>query len=539
QEKTEKSFQLSFLGIDAAAEGPFKKGKKASYLANYRYSTVGVLVDIGALPSGVAPTYQDFSFNLAFPLAAGAVNVWAVIGDGVFNEKFSSGGKNYLNTTSLIGGVTLTNSVNKSTAVTTTVSATHVHDNYFSSQIVNNILTETFWTKNSGLSLRVSTQLNKKLSPRSLLRSGLILSYRDYEIGQRYIDFADNRKLKTPYGSEGVTQYAQAYVQWKKVMGDKFTLNAGLHGIYVLHNRRYSVEPRLGLSYQVSESGSLAAAVGLHSRLQPLMLYDQMFVQPDGTISYLNRNLDLSRSLHYQFSYNRQINTSLRARAEFYYQSLFRIPVYYSGSGSAYATSFSALNVFGEYLGRTQNIDAIQLANKGTGENYGLELSLDKKFSKNHYFLFTATLYRSHYKGADGVTRNTSFNGQHIVTALAGKEYRTGVRKSNIVELSARVSWAGNNPQTPIDIASSLKQSAQVYDYSRSYESVLPNYFRLDVHVGFRKSRPKAAHIWSLDFRNFTNQQNPRYEYLNFNTQTIGYEYQLGFIPVLSYRIEF
>ncbi len=78
-----------------------------------------------------------------------------------------------------------------------------------------------------------------------------------------------------------------------------------------------------------------------------------------------------------------------------------------------------------------------------------------------------------------------------------------------------------------------------MYDYSRSYESILPDYFRLDVHIGFRKSRARAAHIWSFDIRNFTNRQNPRSESLDFNSGKIGYEYQLGLIPVLSYRIEF
>jgi hypothetical protein len=137
------------------------------------------------------------------------------------------------------------------------------------------------------------------------------------------------------------------------------------------------------------------------------------------------------------------------------------------------------------------------------------------------------------------VVRNTSFNGRHIFTALAGKEYRIGLRKSNIFELNARVSWAGNSPQTPIDTANSLVQGQQVYDYARSFEVIMPDYFRLDVHVGFRKSRAKAAHIWSFDIRNLTNRQNPLNQYLNFNSQQIRYQYQLGLIPVLSYRIEF
>ncbi|MFM8848942.1 MAG: carboxypeptidase-like regulatory domain-containing protein [Cytophagales bacterium] len=538
-EKSEKSFQLSFLGIDAAAEGPFKKGKKASYLANYRYSTAGILVNFGVLPQGAAPTYQDLSFNLSFPLSFGALNVWGVAGDGIFNENASSGSKNNLTTSSLLSGITLVTNFNKNLSITTAVSATYTQDKLVQNQLYNNVSEEIFWTRNKGESFRISTQLNNKFSPGSLLRAGFIVSYRNYQLGQRYIDFTDNKKLKTPLDSEGTTDYLQAYAQWKKNVGEKFTVNAGLHAIYVARTQKYSVEPRLGLSYQFSETGSVGAAVGLHSQLQPLTLLYQKIELPDHSFDYLNKNLDLSKALHYVLSYDKQLRKTLHVRAEVYYQSLYQIPVYSGSSSSSYSATFSALNFFSEYLGRLQVIEAIQLANTGTGENYGLEISFDKRFSNDHYFLITGSLYQSHYRGADGVLRNTSFNGRHLFTALAGKEYRTGVRKSNVFELNARVSWAGNSPQTPIDIATSLTQRQQVYDYTRSYEAILPDYFRVDVHVGFRKSRARAAHIWSFDIRNLTNRQNPRYEYLNFNTQQISYQYQLGLIPVLSYRIEF
>lgn len=541
QEKSEKSFQLSFLGIDAAAEGPFKKGKKASYLVNYRYSTAGILAGLGVLPKGAAPTYQDLSFNLSFPLSSGAINVWGVMGDGIFNESVSFGGKNNLTTSSAIGGVTFLKNFNKSLSITTTLSGTYTYDKLTQERIFsNNVLEEIRWIRNQGKSLRISTQLNKKFSPGSLLRAGFIFSHRNYEIGQRFIDFTDNKKLKYPLDSDGSARYVQAYAQWKKNMGEKFTLNTGLHGIYSLFNQRYSIEPRAGLSYQISETKVIGAAIGFHSQLQPLTLYNQKFVQPDGSIEYLNKNLDLSKALHYVVSYDWQIAKALHVRAECYYQNPYQIPVYNGNINSPYNNTFSALNTISEYLNsRLDSNEPIPLANSGTGENYGLELSLDQRFSNNYYFLFTGTLYQSHYQGADGIKRNTSFNGQHIFTALAGKEYRTGIRKSNIFELNARVSWAGNNPQTPIDITGSLKQGQQIYDYNRSFESNLPDYFRVDLHIGFRKSRARAAHIWSFDIRNFTNRQNPRYEFLNFNTGKIGYEYQLGLIPVFSYRIEF
>jgi hypothetical protein len=46
-EKKEYALQAGFLGIDFAAEGPFSTKSRASYLVNYRYSTLALLDKIG------------------------------------------------------------------------------------------------------------------------------------------------------------------------------------------------------------------------------------------------------------------------------------------------------------------------------------------------------------------------------------------------------------------------------------------------------------------------------------------------------------
>ena len=64
--------KVGLLGLDFAAEGPFKQGR-SSYLVNYRYSTLGLLNNLGFYLVGerVANTFQDLSFNLAFDLKDG------------------------------------------------------------------------------------------------------------------------------------------------------------------------------------------------------------------------------------------------------------------------------------------------------------------------------------------------------------------------------------------------------------------------------------------------------------------------------------
>tara|TARA_B100000809_G_C15047042_1_gene497613 strand:+ start:262 stop:867 length:606 start_codon:yes stop_codon:yes gene_type:complete len=71
--------QVGFNGFEFGAEDPFSKNSNASYLINYRYSTLAVVSALG-LDLGVGsavPQYQDVTFKLNFPTKkAGKFNIW-------------------------------------------------------------------------------------------------------------------------------------------------------------------------------------------------------------------------------------------------------------------------------------------------------------------------------------------------------------------------------------------------------------------------------------------------------------------------------
>jgi hypothetical protein len=68
-QKREYVGQIGFNGFEFGAEGPFKKGGKASYVINYRYSTLGLFDAIGLSFAGESniPKYQDLNFKLSIP----------------------------------------------------------------------------------------------------------------------------------------------------------------------------------------------------------------------------------------------------------------------------------------------------------------------------------------------------------------------------------------------------------------------------------------------------------------------------------------
>ncbi|MFH2095064.1 MAG: carboxypeptidase-like regulatory domain-containing protein, partial [Bacteroidota bacterium] len=67
-QKREYLAQVGFNGFEIGVEGPFHKSSRASYLANYRYSTMGVIEALGVdMGIGAVPYYQDLVFNIDIP----------------------------------------------------------------------------------------------------------------------------------------------------------------------------------------------------------------------------------------------------------------------------------------------------------------------------------------------------------------------------------------------------------------------------------------------------------------------------------------
>ena len=60
--------QIGFNGLELGAEGPFAKSSQASYIINYRYSTLDVMNKIGFdVANGAVPKYQDLTFKVNIP----------------------------------------------------------------------------------------------------------------------------------------------------------------------------------------------------------------------------------------------------------------------------------------------------------------------------------------------------------------------------------------------------------------------------------------------------------------------------------------
>jgi len=319
----------------------------------------------------------------------------------------------------------------------------------------------------------------------------------------------------------------EAYSQWQHKFNDKMVLNTGIHGQYLDYSNQFAIEPRVSFRFTLNNNHIFSLGTGLHSQVQPFVYYIyQTETSPDKLI-HTNRNLDYTKSVHAVAGYDHHFLKDFRIKSEIYYQYLYDIPV------ESHPSLFSMANVGAEF---TMPF-ADSLVNEGTGENYGIELTIEKFFSKNYYFLLTSSLFQSKYTGSDGIKRNTVFNSNYTLTALGGVELNIS-KKSTFIS-DTRITFVGGRRYIPVNLAESRIQGYEVLQIKNAYERRLKDYFRLDYKLGFRFNREKVFHYVVIDIMNVLNTKNIFQKVYNPKTNDIYHVYQYGMIPNIFYRLEF
>jgi hypothetical protein len=547
-QRREWTAQASVVGLDLAAEGPLdRRGsatQQASFLVNYRYSTLSVLSRLGLpLPGGLI-TFQDLSFNLVLPTKkAGVFSLFGIGGLSAQNNPavrdslaWRTGarrsGQCY---TFGMGAAGLSHQVNlgANTYLKTTLALTASGNGEYLWRLGNRY--EEQPTRDSRYReqrLTLGSLVNHKFNARHLLRAGFFWTRHAYDLLTQNAP-QPGRPLVASLDEQNAAATFQAYAQWKYRLLARLTLLAGAHYLRFGLNGRESLEPRASLQWQLDDKSTLSAGFGAHSRILSLGTYFARVPVRNGGTVQPNLGLDLTKARHWVLAYDRLLRQDLRAKAEVYYQQLYQVPI--RPGRNQY---FSLLNQASGFVGDS-------LVSQGTGRNYGLELTVEKFFSNNYYFLLANSLYDSKYFALDGQARNTRYNGNFVVSLLGGKEFsklRTNRRQQPVERvwgLNLRLVWSGGFRYTPIDLARSRRDNAERRFEEQAFQAQLPHYFRLDLRASLKKNRPGYTRTLSLDFQNLTNRRNVARQYYDPGSRGIATEYQLSIVPVLAYRVEF
>lgn len=552
-DKFEFTGQFGFLGTELAAEGPLSRKGGSSFLFTYRYSTLqlfqGMNIKIGTTS---VPNYQDATFKVNIPVGKksnisffgiGGLSkidlVVSTLKDQATQLYGESDRDQYFTSNTGFVGATFSHTINNSTFTKLTVAQTANdvfarHDYIFRNPVTfqldslpKNILGYDFLTK----ATVAHWYLNKKISARQTLKVGLVNNYYSLNFQDSSRQFPPTRQdWQYRENFTGGTDLVQAYAQYKYRPTDDLTLSGGIHAQYLTHNQTKAIEPRVGMRWAFSKKSVMTAGYGLHSEIQPLYQY---FAHKPGSTAMHNYNIDFTRSHHMVLGFDHTVSKLLRLRMEVYQQYLFNVPVE-TRAGSSY----SALNQgtgYSRYFPDT-------LKNTGTGKNQGVELTVEKPFSHGYYVLFTGSLFGSTARGNDGVDRSTDYNTKYAVNLLGGYEHKLGTYSTLIV--GAKATWIGGKLYSPFDtVATNNYGEGVVVDSLRNTLQFKP-YFRADLKVGVRFNSKRVTHELALDLVNVFNTKNVLSATYSPGLQQLGrdpwfYQYQLGFLPIFYYRIDF
>lgn len=535
--------QIGFNGFELGAEGPISKKSNSSYLINYRYSTLGVFKALGInFGTGASlPLYQDINYKFTTNVGKkGRLSLFGIAGNSkidllgadvdtseanMYGTAYSDVRTQYATT---ITGLTYRHYLSTKTTTNFTLGYSTTLERFTADSISyldRNIVLPDAAGDMTTQKLSGVWNIAHKISAKHSLYGGIIYDHTIFDLYNKDVrNGTIDRVLVDQQGNFGLVQ---TYLQWKYRINRSLSLVTGVHGQHLFMNNSSAIEPRFNIRYGINSRHVISAGYGLNHQVQSIFTYYVQTSTVNG-IELSNKELGFTRSNQYVLTYDWSIAEKLRLKVEGYFQNLDRVPV------EQRLSSYSALNSGASFV--PDNEDS--LVNNGTGTNYGVEVTLEKFFSDNYYFLITGSLFDSKYKGSDGVERNTAFNTGYVLNVLAGKEFKLG-KKGNVLSLNIKGSTVGGRYTTPINLPMSQLAGQAVFDKQYAFSEKQTSYFRVDFKISYRKEFKNSTLEASLDLQNVTNHKNVFSQGYDPRSNRLYDNYQQGFFPVPMVRYTF
>jgi hypothetical protein len=564
-EKFESIFGLGLLGTDLTLEGPLKKGYGGSFLVNYRYSTVTLINELGLVDIGGVPKFQDATFKIVLPtkkvgtfsvFGLGGLSslyledvkqdIWDLPGDNSSKEEIREDFYKDSHLMNLGMNHTLPLSKNSYLKTTLAYASNGVKDDVMETKTVKVYNDQGAYVKDSisshdyGYRSKLETSTyrgavtyNNKINAKNKIQIGTKYTLADYSNKQSWIQDSTSGRVTLVDFHENMSSMSN-FISWKHRLNENVTIVGGIQNMNVLFNKKSTIEPRLAASLKLNSKNTLTAGYGMHSTMESLHHYFAKVEQPDGTIIEPNKDLGLLKAHHFVVGFERRFTPNLRGKVEIYYQHLYDLPVE-NNDTSYYATINEGLE-----------FAFVDLVNQGTGKNYGIELTLERFFNNNYYFLINGSFFNSKYQSLEGVERNTTYNSNYLINILAGKQFENlGKKENQILSINAKVYFGGGKKIIPLlrddqgDLAVEPDKN-QYWDYQKAYNNDLEDVYSVTLSFSYKFNKPKATHEIFLNLDNITNTQARLSEYYDESApNNIGYVSQFGMFPNLMYRIYF
>ena len=564
-QKYETSLGVGIQGTDLTVEGPFKKGYGGSFLINYRYSTISLLNNLGIIKLNGVLNYQDGAFKIVLPAKkAGVFSFYGLMGkssasmtdvkadmiatpsNGTISSDITEDydKSNYLTNIGMMHTISI--SENSFLKTTVSYSGDGINEDVFKIKTTKlyNGLGEFMRDSVGNRALDYQSRLKNYVYRGAITYNYKINAKNTLQIGTKYAIHAYDYKLSSMQDSSA-TMFSMAnfnekiatlnnFISWKYRLNENITIVAGFHNMNVLYNNKSTIEPRYAINWKLNSSSSLNAGYGKHSTMESVHNYFALVKNPNGSITEPNKNLDLLKADHFVLGYEKHFGENLRIKVEAYYQYLYNLPV--ENKDTSY---YSTINEGTDFR-------YVALVNKGSGKNYGVELTIERFFSRSYYYLINASIYNSKYKTLEGIERNTKYNGNYLVNILFGKEFaHLGKKKNQTLNLNTKVFFGGGQRYIPL-LTDALGNNAanpatnKFWDYKKAYDKKFEDIYQINLSASYKWNKHKLTHELFITMDNITNNKGKISEYYDESKPgKIGYVTQFGLYPNIMYRLYF
>ncbi|GCC51569.1 TonB-dependent receptor [Chryseotalea sanaruensis] len=271
------------------------------------------------------------------------------------------------------------------------------------------------------------------------------------------------------------------------------------------NNPLETLSPRVSLSYAINNQWNVNASVGSYYKIPIYTVLGYQNTQGD----YINRSNKYIQSDHYVGGVEFLPNESLRFTLEGFYKSYSNYPVSIS-RGISLANEGASFGAIGNEA----------VTSTGEGRSLGIELFAQKKLTKSLFYVLAYTYYKSEFAGTNGVFVPSSWDNQHLVSALLGKKLKKGW------ELGLKFRYAGGAPYTPFDLEASranyLSQGVGVRDLALLNTQRLNAFNQVDLRVDKKWNYKQFTFDLYLDVQNAFRSATPQAAEYTFERNTDG-----------------
>ncbi len=319
-------------------------------------------------------------------------------------------------------------------------------------------------------------------------------------------------------------QKVGAYLEWEEAIAPALTVLAGVRtDVYPFMTKRFYPSARFSLRLEPGRSLKIKSSVGRYFQPPSYVWLTNSF----------NRDLKALRNDMAILGFDYLLRSDLKFSLETYYKSYRDLPTGIVPGETDYLVLTNTGVGFGGREDDFQSFGYFDLNSGGTGNAFGFEIFLQKKYSDVPFYgQFSLTVGKGEFTARNGLTYPGQFDQRVLLNLTAGYKFNPGW------EVSGKFRVFTGAPFTPVYRPS--ENSGRIQNLPEEYLSRrLRTGHHLDLRVDRRFNFSRWSMVLFLDVQNIYNNKLPVQPRYDFWDDDINASNTIALLPTIGISAQF